>query len=57
MTLSGGQVQGADLLVVAQTCRSLRTLSIKRCQLDQSVVQSLQNRGILVDMGSSQTLD
>jgi len=57
VTLSGSQVQGADLLVVAQSCKNLSTLSIKRCALDQSVLESLQNRGIVIDVTSPQTQD
>jgi hypothetical protein len=57
VTLSGSEVQGADLLVLAQSCKNLRTLSIKRSGLDQTVVQSLKNRGIMIDVTNPQTSD
>ena len=39
---------GADVLVLAYACRALAEVSLRKCNLDDSVGRSLRNRGITI---------
>lgn len=46
--VSGDEVFGADVLVLAQSCKSLSEISLRRCSLDETVMHCLEQRGIKV---------
>lgn len=52
VTMSGPEALGADVLVLAQCCKSIQTLILRRCKVDQSVARCLEQRGIAVQLGA-----